>query len=218
RGVRARARRPPEEAVARHPSPKPPGGDQERSVVRKGRRLPPDRGGHPQRTGGPPSGHPFAPTESPSAPVRNAGTAGRRPHGRRRAAAYGPREGGPDPAVTPTNGGYRGAAPPGNLVSAMASGQRSTDPSSAGGQGPPGFGAPDVHPPAGRGTRAGLRRASGQSVLFTVRMAPGTLRGSRPGDRTPSAAERRLTRRDLKTQGTLGSRAAPLPGERTIGG
>ncbi|KAJ5171617.1 hypothetical protein N7492_004210 [Penicillium capsulatum] len=30
-------------------------------------------------------------------------------------AAYGPREEGPDPTVTPANGGYRGAAPSGNL-------------------------------------------------------------------------------------------------------
>ena len=37
-------------------------------------------------------------------------------------AAYGPRVGGPDPADTPTNGGSRGAAPPGNL--GIRTGQR----------------------------------------------------------------------------------------------
>ncbi|OOO03863.1 hypothetical protein OAory_01072880 [Aspergillus oryzae] len=46
------------------------------------------------------------------------------PKGGDRPAAYGPRVGGPDPADTPTNGGYRRAAPPWNLL--FDDGQRPT--------------------------------------------------------------------------------------------
>lgn len=55
------------------------------------------------------------PPLSPSEPVRTQVIPPGRPCGRWRAAAYGSRVGGPDPADTPTNGGSRGAAPPGNL-------------------------------------------------------------------------------------------------------
>lgn len=61
---------------------------------------------------------------SPSEPVRTQVTPSDRPRGRWRAAAYGPRVGGPDPADTPTKGGSRGAAPPGNL--GIRTGQRPT--------------------------------------------------------------------------------------------
>ncbi|KAK9644967.1 hypothetical protein HCH54_007379 [Aspergillus fumigatus] len=61
---------------------------------------------------------------SPSEPVRTQVIPSDRPRGRWRAAAYGPRVGGPDPADTPTKGGSRGAAPPGNL--GIRTGQRPT--------------------------------------------------------------------------------------------
>ena len=61
--------------------------------------------------------HPIAPTEFSRyrsarriSPCRENALAGAG-----RAAAYGPRMGGPDSADTPTNGGSRRAAPPGNL-------------------------------------------------------------------------------------------------------
>ncbi|GAQ08621.1 hypothetical protein ALT_5942 [Aspergillus lentulus] len=60
----------------------------------------------------------------PSEPVRTQVIPSDRPRGRWRAAAYGPRVGGPDPADTPTKGGSRGAAPPGNL--GIRTGQRPT--------------------------------------------------------------------------------------------
>ncbi|PKX93510.1 hypothetical protein P174DRAFT_505443 [Aspergillus novofumigatus IBT 16806] len=78
----------------------------------------------------------------PSEPVRTQVIPSDRPRGRWRAAAYGPRVGGPDPADTPTKGGSRGAAPPGIWVSGLASGQRSTDSIGAGTKRPPGFGHP----------------------------------------------------------------------------
>ncbi|KAH2641871.1 hypothetical protein KXV79_006687, partial [Aspergillus fumigatus] len=56
-------------------------------------------------------------------PVRTQVIPSDRPRGRWRAAAYGPRVGGPDPADTPTKGGSRGAAPPGNLDSIGAGDQ-----------------------------------------------------------------------------------------------
>ncbi|GCB21772.1 hypothetical protein AAWM_04657 [Aspergillus awamori] len=62
--------------------------------------------------------HPIAPTVAPQEPVRTqVDPARNRPCRRWQAAAYGPRVEGPDPADTPTNGGSRGAAPPGNLLS-----------------------------------------------------------------------------------------------------
>ncbi|KAK9636119.1 hypothetical protein HCH54_007382 [Aspergillus fumigatus] len=76
---------------------------------------------------------------SPSEPVRTQVIPSDRPRGRWRAAAYGPRVGGPDPADTPTKGGSRGAAPPGIWVSGLASGQRSTDSIGAGDQTAPGL-------------------------------------------------------------------------------
>jgi hypothetical protein len=59
--------------------------------------------------------HPIAPTELPRTPVRTQVIPAGRPRGRWRAAAYGPRVGGPDRASTLANSGYRTAAPPGNL-------------------------------------------------------------------------------------------------------
>ncbi|KAG2411922.1 hypothetical protein HFD88_009478 [Aspergillus terreus] len=87
-------------------------------------------------------GHPIALIVALQVPVRTQGTPPGRPHGRRRAAAYGPRVGGPDPADTPANGGSRRAAPPWRLTERMASGQRSTDPSGAGDQTAPGLQTP----------------------------------------------------------------------------
>lgn len=64
----------------------------------KGRNERPATAVTPQRTGGPRRDHPIAPTESPSGTGPHAeDPAGERPHRRRRAAAYGPQEGGPDP-------------------------------------------------------------------------------------------------------------------------
>lgn len=87
-------------------------------------------------------GHPIALIVALQVPVRTQGTPPGRPHGRRRAAAYGPRVGGPDPADTPANGGSRRAAPPWRLTERMASGQRSTDSSGAGDQTAPGLQTP----------------------------------------------------------------------------
>ncbi|OOO03767.1 hypothetical protein OAory_01072910 [Aspergillus oryzae] len=81
------------------------------------------------------------------------------PKGGDRPAAYGPRVGGPDPADTPTNGGYRRAAPPGICFSMMASGQRSTDPNGAGDQTATGLRSPQTAPPRRFTASAGISAA-----------------------------------------------------------
>ena len=84
------------------------------------------------------------PPLSPSAPVRTQVFRPGRPCGRCQAAACGPRVKGPDPAGTPTNGGFRGAAPSRNL--SFGYGQR-----------------PSIHRPqrcrAPKGTRASVTAA-----------------------------------------------------------
>jgi len=69
---------------------------------------------HPRRTGRTETTIQLPPL-SPSAPVRTQLFRPGRPCGRCQAAACGPRVKGPDPAGTPTNGGFRGAAPSRNL-------------------------------------------------------------------------------------------------------
>ncbi|OOO03873.1 hypothetical protein OAory_01114530 [Aspergillus oryzae] len=104
--------------------------------------------------------HPIAPTGTPQDPVRTQGCSRRdHPKGGDRPAAYGPRVGGPDPADTPTNGGYRRAAPPGICFSMMASGQRSTDPNGAGDQTATGLRSPQTAPPRRFTASAGISAA-----------------------------------------------------------
>ncbi|OOO03864.1 hypothetical protein OAory_01022750 [Aspergillus oryzae] len=103
--------------------------------------------------------HPIAPTGTPQDPVRTQGCSRRdHPKGRRQACGIRPSGGGPDPADTPTNGGYRRAAPPGICFSMMASGQRSTDPNGAGDQTATGLRSPQTAPPR-RFTPRRARRA-----------------------------------------------------------
>jgi hypothetical protein len=81
------------------------------------------------------------PPLSPSAPVRSQGIPPGRPHGRWRAAAYGPRVEGPDSADTPTNGGSRGVAPPRNLkFQVWPAANHPQTPAVPGTKRPPGFG------------------------------------------------------------------------------
>ena len=83
----------------------------------------------PRQTPGAPGGrekrdHPIAPTVAPQTPVRTQGVPPVRPCGRCVACGIRASGGGSGPADTPTNGGSRGAAPPGNL--GIRTGQRPT--------------------------------------------------------------------------------------------
>ena len=99
----------------------------------------------PRLTGKDANGHPIAPTkplrtgphaDRPSPSLRQAGGLGC-------PAAYGPREEGPDPVVTPANGGYpRSGSLQESFVSGVASGHPSTDPISAGRHTAPGLRPP----------------------------------------------------------------------------
>ena len=96
---------------------------------------------HPRRTGGTRTAIQLPPLKAPQAPVRTQGSPQGAGEGVGRAAAYGPRVGGPDPADTPANGGSRGAAPPWRLGD--RGGTAANDPQTPpepGAAGPPGFG------------------------------------------------------------------------------
>ncbi|KAK9543801.1 hypothetical protein V6Z77_009929 [Aspergillus fumigatus] len=106
---------------------------------------------------------------SPSEPVRTQVIPSDRPRGRWRAAAYGPRVGGPDPADTPTRAAPAGRLP-GNL--GIRTGQRPTIHRlhrCRGPNGPPGFGHPsDV------GSRAFLSTAQSGPGTGARRMSRGS--------------------------------------------
>ena len=135
---------------------------------------------------------------SPSEPVRTQVIPSDRPRGRWRAAAYGPRVGGPDPADTPTKGGSRGAAPPGNL--GIRTGQRPTIHRLHRCRGPKGPRASVI--PAMWGSRAFLstarttlgrgsvacRGGRGRAHCWTLR-TPLTAWTTRPRTRAPAARE-----------------------------
>ncbi|KAK9605180.1 hypothetical protein V6Z94_010080 [Aspergillus fumigatus] len=127
---------------------------------------------------------------SPSEPVRTQVIPSDRPRGRWRAAAYGPRVGGPDPADTPTKGGSRGAAP---RESGYQDWPAANDPQTPSvpttGTTPPGFGHPsDVGSRAflstaqsGPGTGARrMSRGHGRAHCWTLR-TPSTAWTTRPG-------------------------------------
>ena len=107
---------------------------------------------------------------SPSEPVRTQVIPSDRPRGRWRAAAYGPRVGGPDPADTPTKGGSRGAAPPGNL--GIRTGQRPTIHRLHRCRGPKGPRASVI--PAMWGSRAFLSTARNEPGTGARRMSRGS--------------------------------------------
>lgn len=124
------------------------------------------------------------PPLNPSEPVRTQVIQAGRPLGRCQAAACGPRVEGPDPADTPTNGGSREAAPPGNLAGRMASGQRSTDSIVAGRQMAPGLRSPPTESTAGRTPRGltlrltiGSHGRGPEGTLLTPSAESGRTRG-----------------------------------------
>ncbi|GAQ05952.1 hypothetical protein ALT_3273 [Aspergillus lentulus] len=96
----------------------------------------------------------------PSEPVRTQVIPSDRPRGRWRAAAYGPRVGGPDPADTPTKGGSRGRLPRESGYQDWPAANDPQTPSVPGTKRPPGFGHP---------SDVGLR-----AFLSTARNEPGT--------------------------------------------
>ncbi|KAK9543540.1 hypothetical protein V6Z77_010174 [Aspergillus fumigatus] len=106
---------------------------------------------------------------SPSEPVRTQVIPSDRPRGRWRAAAYGPRVGGPDPADTPTKGGSRGAAPRESGYQDWPAANDPQTPSVPGTKRPPGFGHPsDV------GSRAFLSTAQSGPGTGARRMSRGS--------------------------------------------
>ena len=137
---------------------------------------------------------------SPSEPVRTQVIPSDRPRGRWRAAAYGPRVGGPDPADTPTKGGSRGAAPPGNL--GIRTGQRPTIHRlhrCRGRRGPRASGAATTAPPGVNpgGARRRRRRSSiGGGVGHEV------TQGTSPGEGIVQAGKGPLHPTDAGQRGT----------------
>ncbi|KAH2126092.1 hypothetical protein KXW66_004246 [Aspergillus fumigatus] len=150
---------------------------------------------------------------SPSEPVRTQVIPSDRPRGRWRAAAYGPRVGGPDPADTPTKGGSRGAAPPGNLAA-----NDPQTPSVPGTKRPPGFGHPsDVGSraflsTAQSGPGTGARRMSRGSRARPLLDAPNPVDSL--DDPTRDAARRPLESRNHGWDGRLPPEAACLAGKK----
>ncbi|KAJ5112859.1 hypothetical protein N7532_000904 [Penicillium argentinense] len=160
---------------------------------------------HPRRTGGDAGGHPIAPTKPLSAgphagvPARSPWRAG----GWLRHTALGWRV--RTPWTTPADGGSHGAAPPGILVSGVASGHPSTDSSGAGDQAAPGLQALQ-RPPApqlyaswalaggagrGCGRRSLTGAGAGQNATLTPDPERGSFRQGRSQPQPPGA--RRLT-------------------------
>ncbi|GAQ10155.1 hypothetical protein ALT_7476 [Aspergillus lentulus] len=155
----------------------------------------------------------------PSEPVRTQVIPSDRPRGRWRAAAYGPRVGGPDPADTPTKGGSRGAAPPGNL--GIRTGQRPTIHRLHRCRGPNGPRASVI--PAMWGSRAFLSTARNEPGTGARRMSRGSR--ARPlldapntvdslDDPTKDAARRPLESRNHGWDGRLPPEAACLAGKK----
>ncbi|KAJ5096499.1 hypothetical protein NUU61_005855 [Penicillium alfredii] len=81
----------------------------------KGRTAAPGPGGSPGVPGGTQRDHPFAPTKPLSAGPHAGVPEPGRPRGRRQAAAYGPRVGGPDPADNADERRLPRGGSPGNL-------------------------------------------------------------------------------------------------------
>ena len=130
----------------------------------KGRNERPATAATPRRTGGPRTMTiQLPPLKAPRAPVRTQRIPpGKRPHGRRRAAAYGPQEGGPDPVDNADERRIpRGGSPRESRYRDWPAANDPQTPTVPGTQRSPGFG----HPSA--------RRGPAPSVIKPVKAARG---------------------------------------------
>lgn len=147
RGRRGEAGRPPARARKR---PRERGRQDVNELSWKGRNERPATAATPRRTGGPQTMTiQLPPLKAPRAPVRTQRIPpGKRPHGRRRAAAYGPQEGGPDPVDNADERRIpRGGSPRESRYRDWPAANDPQTPTVPGTQRSPGFG----HPSARRG-------------------------------------------------------------------
>ena len=161
RGRRGEAGRPPARARKR---PRERGRQDVNELSWKGRNERPATAATPRRTGGPQTMTiQLPPLKAPRAPVRTQRIPpGKRPHGRRRAAAYGPQEGGPDPVDNADERRIpRGGSPRESRYRDWPAANDPQTPTVPGTQRSPGFG----HPSA--------RRGPAPSVIKPVKAARG---------------------------------------------